>query len=335
MLLLSPNNSVAAQAHLIKVTSSVLLLYSSAHEETSTEVRDSLTATGYTLDVQPWQPASEDMSNKKISPYPRTALSPAEEANDALVIVHSSGSTGHPKPVSVINRTLVSTALRVAQTLGFQNTLATVPIQHSWGQASILAGLIGGSQPSMIPQHVMLSPRMLVRSMRLCPAQKLIIVPYTLKLLSESSEGLALLCSYDEVRYGGSPLPHSVGERLVEAGVKLVDSYGASEFGIILSSVRDFETDKGFNILRPLPGVAPYITWESYDDELYELVMKSDWWGLNKSNREDGAYATSDLFKKMGEVGWLYIGRKDDTLVHITGEKTNPSPMELTIKGSE
>ena len=31
---------------------------------------------------------------------------------------------------------------------------------------------------------------------------------------------------------------------------------------------------------------------------------------------------------------YKYIGRLDDTLVHILGEKTNPVPMELCIRGN-
>lgn len=55
-----------------------------------------------------------------------------------------------------------------------------------------------------------------------------------------------------------------------------------------------------------------------------------------ETNRPDGSYATKDLFLRHpeNEDWYKYIGRLDDTLVHILGEKTNPVPMELCIRGN-
>jgi hypothetical protein len=54
-----------------------------------------------------------------------------------------------------------------------------------------------------------------------------------------------------------------------------------------------------------------------------------------ETNRPDGSYATKDLFQKHPTKNWYrYIGRLDDILVHTLGEKTNPVPMELAIRGN-
>ncbi len=60
---------------------------------------------------------------------------------------------------------------------------------------------------------------------------------------------------------------------------------------------------------------------------------------LAKVNRDDGSYASGDLYRrennKDGSLrGYVYVGRADDTLVHMNGEKTNPVPMEQSIKSS-
>ncbi|KXN73644.1 hypothetical protein CONCODRAFT_3325 [Conidiobolus coronatus NRRL 28638] len=67
-----------------------------------------------------------------------------------------------------------------------------------------------------------------------------------------------------------------------------------------------------------------------YDDneEIYELVIKKEELGL--FNRVED-YRTKDLFKNITwnpRVVGEYHSRCDDILVHITGEKTNPIPME-------
>lgn len=52
-------------------------------------------------------------------------------------------------------------------------------------------------------------------------------VPYALKLLAESSHGLAVLRNLKIVMYGGSACPDELGNLLVKNGVNLVSHYGA------------------------------------------------------------------------------------------------------------
>ncbi len=56
----------------------------------------------------------------------------------------------------------------------------------------------------------------------------------------------------------------------------------------------------------------------------------------NISNSPDGCYTAGDIFLEDPPNSGYYriLGRQDDTLVHITGEKTNPVPMENTIQRS-
>lgn len=55
-------------------------------------------------------------------------------------------------------------------------------------------------------------------------------VPYALKLLAETDEGIRLLRELKIVMYGGSACPDALGELLVENGVNLVGHYGAYVF---------------------------------------------------------------------------------------------------------
>jgi hypothetical protein len=51
-------------------------------------------------------------------------------------------------------------------------------------------------------------------------------VPYALKLLGETSDGINALTKLDVVMFGGSACPDALGHRLVEHGVNLVSHYG-------------------------------------------------------------------------------------------------------------
>ena len=54
----------------------------------------------------------------------------------------------------------------------------------------------------------------------------------------------------------------------------------------------------------------------------------------NISNSPDGTFTSGDLFLEdpPNSGQYLLLGRQDNTLVHINGEKTNPLPMEETIR---
>ena len=56
----------------------------------------------------------------------------------------------------------------------------------------------------------------------------------------------------------------------------------------------------------------------------------------NVSNIPDGCYTTGDILLEdpPNSGQYLILGRQDDTLVHITGEKTNPVPIEEAIRRS-
>lgn len=93
--------------------------------------------------------------------------------------------------------------------------------------------------------------------------------------------------------------------------------------------------------VRFIEPMLPYIEWEPYDnaERIYHLVIKAGcpFLASNVANREDGSYATSDLFREdmPGSGYYTILGRKDDTLVMENGEKTNPLIIEHTIAGAE
>lgn len=114
-----------------------------------------------------------------------------------------------------------------------------------------------------------------------------------------------------------------------------------SNSGQLGTSFRDFDSDKDWNYIRfsgpqVKSGVADYLRFDSQgDDKTSEIVVLDGWKGKVRSNQPDGSYATSDIFVKHPTIegAYKFVGRLDDTLVMVTGEKTNPVPMELTLKG--
>jgi hypothetical protein len=90
--------------------------------------------------------------------------------------------------------------------------------------------------------------------------------------------------------------------------------------------------DKLWNYLRPTAEAEPFLSFESREQGLYELVCLDGLPSKAMSNRDDGSYATKDLFIKHPSLNaWKYCGRNDDLIVLVNGEKVNPVDVEGAV----
>jgi len=131
-LLLSTNNSPAAIAHLCKTTGAKHLIYGPKFQETAKEAQQSLKEEGYALELVPekkfplWGPGG--IADAEVKPYP-ALLTPEQEKRRAGVILHSSGSTGFPKPVPLPHLSVIGTASCSKP----MNKFSALPLFHAFG----------------------------------------------------------------------------------------------------------------------------------------------------------------------------------------------------------
>ncbi|SJK99612.1 related to LYS2  len=335
-LLLSVNNSVPAVAHLTKLTDATHLIYGAKFVQEARDAQKLLHDQGYTVELVEdkrfplWGP--EGVESTKIKPFP-AVLTPEQESKRPAVILHSSGSTGFPKPVRITHYGLIANVALNQNKPGF----STLPVFHGYGHFAVFRCICPGQPLTLFPPHLPLTSSNICAVLAASPpVRQCYAVPYIIKLLAETPAGVNALASFDIVGYAGAPLPDDLGDRLVQAGVNLLSIYATTETGSLMNSSRDFATDKLWNWTRPLPGSANYLVWEPQGGDTFEVIVKDGYPPKTETNRSDGSYATKDLFLRHPERKDLYkyIGRLDDTLVHILGEKTNPVPMELCIRGN-
>lgn len=131
---------------------------------------------------------------------------------------------------------------------------------------------------------------------------------------------------------GGAPLSSAVAKTFIGLGLNVLQGYGLTETGPIISANRVKNNDPA-SVGEPLPGVEVRI---GKDDELLTRspsVMLGYW--NNKKATDD--MITSDGWLRTGdkvriENNHIYItGRLKDILVLSNGEKVPPSDMELAI----
>jgi thioester reductase-like protein len=258
----------------------------------------------------------------------RLDLDPELETKTACNILHSSGSTGFPKPIRNIHKNYIYNA---SFNLGMKGFI-TLPLFHNHGLSSFLRALYAGKVLYFYDPNVPLSERRLTAVFKHLRAELEVFygVPYALKVLA-TDEGVELLKNFKVVMFGGSACPDDLGDLLVGAGVNLVAHYGATEVGQLMTSNRP-AGDKEWNWLRPPVALLPYLRWTQHGDA-YECVIADGWKSKVVSNQPDGSYATRDLFVRHPTKTdrFKYVGRLDDWLALVNGEKINPVQFEQTV----
>lgn len=146
-----------------------------------------------------------------------------DEENTVAFIVHSSGSTGLPKPIyqthrQCLNNYAVGSGMRA---------FVTLPLFHNHGLATMFRGMVAGKRTAIYNANLPLTNGHLVAAMGSAQFESFHCVPYALKVLSESQEGIDQLARAKLVLFGGSSCPDDLGDLLVQNGVNVVSHYGA------------------------------------------------------------------------------------------------------------
>ncbi|EGO25232.1 putative aminoadipate reductase [Serpula lacrymans var. lacrymans S7.9] len=256
-----------------------------------------------------------------------------------VTVIHSSGSTGFPKPIIATNKAAIGNC---ANNFGLCS-LTTLPLYHGHGHSNLFRAIHSAKTLYLFPTgSIPLTSANVIKLLGQAPdVEGLYGVPLALKLLAETSEGLAVLKKLKLVMFGGSACPDELGDFLVAQGVRLLGHYGLTEMGQLMTSFRDFENDKLWNWVRAKgpyvkSNVNDFMRFEDRGDGKYELYVLDGWHTKVMSNQPDGSYATKDLLIKHPTLpdAYKFVGRIDDTLVMVNGEKTNPVPIELTLRSS-
>jgi acyl carrier protein len=108
--------------------------------------------------------------------------------------------------------------------------------------------------------------------------------------------------------------------------------------GQLMTSYRE-ECDKAWNYVRPLPSVAPFLFMSPQGDGSYECVCLDGLPAKVASNSSDppNSFRTSDIFLPHPTIpnAWKYLGRIDDRVTLVNGEKVLPIAIEHQVRQNE
>lgn len=328
VLLLSTRITDEAHESLLSTTNATALIYNEAFKTTASALMSQKPGL---QTMQICDATSLPTTSKNLKP---ASLDASRESQNISFIIHSSGSTGLPKPIFQTHKASLYAYSQHFNRVGH----ITLPLYHNHGICCLFRAIWAGKKIYIYNAKLPLTSQHLLATLKEHQDIKILYaVPYALKLLSETKEGLKLLSNLDIVMFGGSACPKPIGDRLVESGVNLVGHYGATELGQLMTSFRNHKEDKGWDWLRVGPNLEPYLKMEARGPNLFELCVMEGWPSKVATNRDDGSYATKDLFEPHPTIpnAWRYYARLDDTLVLENGEKANPLIAEGVIRQSE
>lgn len=272
----------------------------------------------------------EDYYGVEAPVFHRT-YDPHKEYPKRAVIIHSSGSTGLPKPIYLTHRSCIA----AFGTNLDRRALMTQPLFHSFGFYETFRSIYSGKPMYYVNYNYPLTKQGLLATIQHVKPDLLFCVPYVLKLLADSDEGIRCLADIDLIMYGGSACPDDLGDKLVQNGVNVCANYGATETGRVMTSVRP-PGDLAWNYLRILPQVQQFLLMDEVAPGLYECValdgLKSK--STINSNDPPNSFRTRDLFVQhpSNPAFWKYVSRLDDRLTLVNGEKVLPIPIEGRIR---
>ncbi|KAF7985842.1 hypothetical protein HWV62_526 [Athelia sp. TMB] len=278
--------------------------------------------------------------------------------DDVLFYLHSSGSTGLPKPIPQSGRAILgwctldcNTSLCDGQRVG----AAHLPPFHALGiTIQLLVPLSRGTSVALYPptslvdHHTPITIPTIDNAMehaQRCDVTGIIAVPSFVESWAlGGEEQLHWMRELQFVAYAGGPLAIKVGDALVRSGVNIVMFYGATEIGCPtffppkVKGACETSTSgtSDWNYMRFSAAVD--VRWVPQGDGTFESqFLDTNLHKVSVVNLPNvRGYASSDLWAPHPTKPdlWKIVGRRDDVLVLASGENMVPTPMESVITTS-
>ncbi|KAF2202987.1 acetyl-CoA synthetase-like protein [Delitschia confertaspora ATCC 74209] len=345
-LLPSPRNPPATNISLMQQTACSKVLYAAEVAPVIQQIENadnSITCVAV--------PSFKEMieSNPEAYPFDKEF---EDVKNDPILILHSSGSTGLPKPITMTHATfaVLDNERNLPKTPGRRNRDYSIwdfngggrfytvfPYFHLAGFLSVTVNPIftEASSPVFGPPQVPPSGTLLKDVFRYQDLRALYLPPSIAEQLILEPGGIEYFKNLDFLCYTGGPFSPVAGEQLSKV-TELCPLYGCTE---------------AFQVPQLAPSAEDWawMEWsphfklemEPSEDEkgTFELILFADKStekisALNHNLPGTPVYRTKDLFKQHPQKPglWQYYGRRDDIIVLSNGEKFNPVPMELLIQ---
>jgi acyl-CoA synthetase (AMP-forming)/AMP-acid ligase II len=218
--LISPRLPPSIVANLLTSTGSQIFFHAPEHSQLA---EDTKSLTAHALQTFSILPRSIYDNLDDNSPLFSRNIDPITEQNRRYIMLHSSGSTGLPKPIHYTNSRLLITCLTSPSLIAFQS----LPFSHAHGLVTYSQAIWSRKTLYLFNNHVPQTNNTLCSAIEAAAPEIVWTVPYVLKLLAESERGIQALKMCKVVSSSGSRCPDELGDLLTTRGVFLGCLFGS------------------------------------------------------------------------------------------------------------
>lgn len=287
----------------------------------------------------------DNSSANNADPYPFQGTF-EEVKNKTFVILHTSGSTGIPKPVHVPHMVFSSQdAQQLIPFLGGRPTwvdrirgkrlFVGLPLFHAACLAKMAYSAFTGAT-LVLPPTVPLTADVVNAVFTHANVDCAIVAPSLIIDIYKNPEYLAnTIQRVKSLAYVGGTVSRTIGDD-ISSKIELVTMFGATETLSHPIELKDDPKDWEYICFSSFTGCA----FRPVGDSLYEMIVVRNpelslFQGVFATFPELNEYSTNDLYEAhpTKEGLWRFRMRSDDIICFNNAEKLNPVTMEATITG--
>ncbi|TDZ38354.1 Non-canonical non-ribosomal peptide synthetase FUB8 [Colletotrichum spinosum] len=348
-LLISPRNSHEGQMNLFEKTDCNIICFDRSFKNVVQPLleerqMDAIMASS----AEAWL---DDATEAPHFPYDKTF----DEARlDPVVVLHTSGSTGLPKPiVARVGMVAVADAFHdVPDFRGSENCIKSImrgrrlflpmPLFHAAGcYMSAFAAVYWKHPVALGFADRPLTPQVVVDAVEHAGVDNVILPPAVLEEMSHMPEGVEALRKMQRVNFGGGNLARGAGDKLAKEGVVVSSVIAFTEAAPLPYFFQSKpENWQWFIVDSDRLGV-DWRPASGEDEGVYEQVIvrkpgeDAALQGIFYTFPDAAEYNTKDMYRKHPTLPdhWMYHGRSDNIIVLSNGEKLNPVTIEEIVTG--
>ncbi|KAI0381395.1 acetyl-CoA synthetase-like protein [Hypomontagnella monticulosa] len=343
MLFLSPRNNLDGHLNVLQGVDCHVFL-----RGRETDIQSILDARPMKSEIVPELKNFLEPRSVQIYPYTKTF---DEARTDPALVLHTTGSTGLPKPITwkvgILStyeawRTIPHVGDYVPNTEIYQQSrraYTSMPLFHTSGlNAGITWSLLLGVTLVYGAPHIVPNAAYVDAMHKYAGVDASMGAPSLYEELSRDPEALERINKFQYVVASGAPLSQTAGH-LISNHTRVISNLGATETACLqrLSpSIRDWD----YFYWHPTHSG---IEMREYMDGLYELFLVRDpklvlFQGIFTNFPDINEWSMNDLYERHPDPTkpflYRYKGRKDDVIVLSNGEKVAPALMEATLMSS-
>jgi acyl-CoA synthetase (AMP-forming)/AMP-acid ligase II len=315
------------------------------------KIRDKLTNVQHVIEVTP-EGGDGDEYEAMLAAAEPTGRDPEVEPTDVCLVMYSSGTTGHPKGVTLSQANMVAHTLNAHEGWGFDDgdkNMVSMPLFHVGGSSYVLFGIHDGVPSVMTrdPDGASLAGAIMQG------ANRTFLVPAVLaQVLQSGDDAIKLFGQLKTYCYGAAPMPMPLLRAAIKAwpDTDFIQVYGLTELcGVITHLLPEAHRDEAHperlvSAGQCIPGAeVKVVDPESLEEvgtgghgELWFRTPQLMQGYLNRPEAtaevitEDGWFRTGDMGKVDAE-GFVYVEDRLKDMIISGGENIYSPEIERVL----